>query len=113
MKSLLREKYIDGNGNIIPSIMIELIARRAIESEDKLKNGIFIIELLCRPSDRKAIIGDLLEAYDDVLKVHGDRRANIWFRVQVFKFVLIRLRSLPGIAAIGLALNWIGHKISF
>lgn len=78
--------------------------------------GAFLVELLCCPADRKALIGDLLEAYEDIRETHGDKRANAWFRVQVFWTAASLLRSRIGnlgMALLGFAASWIGGKISF
>jgi hypothetical protein len=83
---------------------------------DQKKRRIFFLELLCRPADRSAIIGDLLEAYDSVLQTQGQRRADTWFRAQIFwtslSLLWSRVASLPGIATIGLGLTWVGSKLS-
>jgi hypothetical protein len=49
------------------------------------KACIFVVELLCTPANRGAIIGDILEACDDIRGKYGVKCAELYFWVQLCK----------------------------
>jgi hypothetical protein len=78
--------------------------------------SIYIIDLLCRPADREAVVGDLLELFEDIKKQHGEKRAEIWWRFQVFwtctSLIGARLAGVPGIALLLAGAGWIWGRLS-
>jgi hypothetical protein len=114
---IVRVKYIlseDDGGEYVAGF--EIIGRMVIGEPKHRQSLIYLLELLCRPADRKALIGCLVEAYEDIRETHGEKRADAWFRVQMFWTAASLLRSRIGnfgMAALGFAASWIGRKIGF
>jgi hypothetical protein len=80
------------------------------------KNSIYILDLLCKPSDRVALMGDLQEGFAYQLKTQGRDRAIVWFYTHVFwtamSLVTERLRSIPVLGLLIVALSWIWRKFT-
>jgi hypothetical protein len=106
----------DNDSNALSYDAITSDIEDALNKRHEKKRTIYIIELLCSPTQRDAIIGDLLEAFEDIKKKHGEKRAETWWRFQVFwtctSLLWSRLSALPGIALIGVGLSWIGKQLS-
>lgn len=51
------------------------------------KSGLYVLELVCSTENRDAIVGDLLEAYEDIQKQYGYKRARIWFWWQLARSI--------------------------
>ena len=78
--------------------------------------GIYLLDILARPSERDAVIGDILEARNDIRERHGERKAKIYFWWQVTRSVLhfafSAIKRLRWIAAALDFFGWVARRFS-
>jgi hypothetical protein len=92
-----------------------VVVEDSVEATDK-KKLLFFIEVLCRPADRDGLIGDLTEKYNEIRDIYGERRAETWFRAQVFwtcsSLLAGRFSALPGMPVVYFIAGWVVKKLS-